>query len=367
MIKVLVVFGTRPEAIKMAPVIKALTEKRAVFEPIVCVTGQHREMLDQVLNLFDIVPDYDLDVMVHNQSLATLTANVLAKLDPILEQIRPDWVLVQGDTTTAMAASLAAFYRQVKVGHIEAGLRTDDKYQPFPEEINRRITSVVADIHFAPTEWAADNLRREGHPEHRILVTGNTVIDAVHSILEVPFDPANYFPDEIIRVDKRIVLVTAHRRENFGAGIRRICAAVKEITSRHEDIQVVYPVHLNPNISGPVHELLDSSERILLLPPLEYQPLLWLMKHSYLILSDSGGIQEEAPGMGKPLLVLRDTTERPEGVASGSVRLVGTDDQRIVAETSRLLTDSLAYGAMSSSRNPYGDGHASQAIVERLV
>lgn len=363
MIKVMTIFGTRPEAIKMAPVVRALKSKPGVFEPVVVVTGQHREMLDQVLSLFGIQPDHDLDVMTPNQTLASMTGRILERLDPILVGEQPDWVLVQGDTTTAMVGSLAAFYRQVKVGHIEAGLRTHDKRQPFPEEINRRITSVMADLHFAPTGWAANNLRAEGHPDDRIVVTGNTVIDAIQSVAEMPFDPRGHFPEELIETEKRIVLVTAHRRENFGQGILDICDALRTLASERDDIHIVYPVHLNPNIKEPVERELGDAPNIALLPPLDYQPLVWLMKQSYLIISDSGGIQEEAPGLGKPVLVLRDTTERPEGVEAGTVRLVGSDTQHILESARWLLDDPSEYSTMARAENPYGEGHAAELIT----
>lgn len=351
----------------MAPVVKALEAHSDEFEPVVCVTGQHREMLDQVLDLFSISPDYDLDVMSPNQSLALLTSNVLSKLDPILENEAPDWVLVQGDTTTAMTGSLAAFYRRIKVGHIEAGLRTNNKDHPFPEEINRRITSVVSDLNFAPTEWSADNLRNERHPDESIVVTGNTVIDAIKNVVKMPFDPQGHFPEEITNTDKRIILVTAHRRENFGQGIVNICAALRALATERDDIHIVYPVHLNPNIQEPVYRELGNIPNVTLLPPLEYQQLVWLMNHSYLILSDSGGIQEEAPGLGKPVLVLRETTERPEGVDAGTVRLVGANTAQIIANARQLLDDTDAYGAMAQARNPYGDGSASQRILEAVI
>ena len=366
MIKVMTVFGTRPEAIKMAPVVKALQAAPERFEPIVVVTGQHREMLDQVLRLFDITPDVDLDIMSSNQTLAQITSRVLTQLDPILEEYQPDWVLVQGDTTTAMAASMAAFYREIKVGHIEAGLRTHDKYKPFPEEINRRITSVIADLHFAPTEWAADNLRHEGYPEDRIVVTGNTVIDAIQSVVTMPFDPIGRFPEEVIQTDKRIITVTAHRRENFGQGILSICAAIRTLASERDDIHIVYPVHLNPNVQEPVYRELGDLPNVTLLPPLDYQPLVWLMQHSFLILTDSGGIQEEAPGLGKPVLVLRETTERPEGIEAGTVRLVGIDEHLIVTTAQMLISDADVYEQMASVSNPYGDGTASTQILVKL-
>lgn len=366
MIKVMTVFGTRPEAIKMAPVIRALKARPDEFECIVTVSGQHREMLDQVLQLFDITPDHDLQVMTANQSLAGMTAKVLERLDPVLEQEQPDWVLVQGDTTTAMAGALGGFYRKAKVGHIEAGLRTHDKHHPFPEEINRRIAGVIADIHFAPTEWAADNLRREGVPDDQILITGNTVIDAIQMVADMPFDPTGHFPDEIINTDKRIILVTAHRRENFGDGIRNICAALRTLAEERDDIHIVYPVHLNPNIKEPVYRELGDVPNISLLPPLDYQPLVWLMKQSYLILTDSGGIQEEAPGLGKPVLVLRETTERPEGVEAGTVSLVGAHVVGLLEQATRLLDYPSVYQRMAQARNPYGDGTAGEAILRTL-
>jgi UDP-N-acetylglucosamine 2-epimerase (non-hydrolysing) len=366
MIKVMTVFGTRPEAIKMAPVIRALNARPDVFECVVTVTGQHREMLDQVLKLFEIEPHHDLRVMTANQTLASMTSRVLERLDPILEQEAPDWVLVQGDTTTAMTASLGAFYRQIKVGHIEAGLRTHDKHQPFPEEINRRITSVMADLHFAPTEWAANNLRKEGHPDDRIVVTGNTVIDAIQTVAQMPFEPDGQFPAGLLTTDKRIILVTAHRRENFGEGIIQICAALRTLAEERDDIHIVYPVHLNPNIREPVYRELGNVPNITLLPPLDYQPLVWLMKQSYLIISDSGGIQEEAPGLGKPVLVLRETTERPEGVEAGTVTLVGANTERILGHASQLLDDQGSYAMMARADNPYGDGTSANLIVARL-
>jgi len=305
MLKVLSIFGTRPEAIKMAPVVKELARHPDKIVSRVCVTAQHREMLDQVLNLFDIVPDYDLDLMRPNQSLAALTARVFTELDAVLAQEQPDWVLVQGDTTTVMAASLVAFYHRVKVGHVEAGLRTFDKWQPFPEEINRRVAGVVADLHFAATETAKANLLREGVDPATIHVTGNPVIDALKMVAEMPYD-VNSGPLKEIPWDKRILLVTAHRRENFGKPLENICAALREIAARYvEDVQIVYPVHLNPNVQGPVYRLLDTVSNITLLPPLDYLPMVHLMQRCALVLTDSGGLQEEAPGLGKPVLVLR--------------------------------------------------------------
>lgn len=364
--KVLTVFGTRPEAIKMAPLVKELARRGGAVQSRVCVTGQHREMLDQVLDLFGIVPDFDLAVMRADQSLAFLTAAVVQGLDSVLAAERYDWVLVQGDTTTCMAASLAAFYHKVRVGHVEAGLRTGDKYQPFPEEINRRITTAVADAHFAPTSWAADNLLRENVQAATVHVTGNTVIDALLDVAGRDFDPAGT-PLEGLPDDGRLVLMTAHRRENFGAPIRDICGAVLDLVEEFPDLRVVYPVHLNPNIQGPVRELLGAHPRVTLLPPLDYLPLVQLMRRAHLVLTDSGGIQEEAPGLGKPVLVLRNTTERPEGVDAGTVRLVGTDRAAVAAAARALLTDPAAYEAMAKAANPYGDGTAARKIVDVLL
>lgn len=366
MITVLSVFGTRPEAIKMAPVVKALEAQPDRFQSVVCVTGQHREMLDQVLRLFEIAPRYDLNIMSPNQTLAEITSRVLAQLDPVLEEVQPDWVLVQGDTTTAMAGSMVAFYRRIKVGHVEAGLRTGDKNQPFPEEINRRITGVIADLHFAPTEWAADNLRREGIPEDHIAVTGNTVIDAIQDVAARPFQPKGGFPEHFPPVDKKLILVTAHRRENFGKGMDEICSALKTLATERDDVHIAYPVHLNPNIQAPVQLSLTNVPNITLLPPLDYQPLVWLMKQSYFVISDSGGIQEEAPGLGKPVLVLRETTERPEGVEAGTVKLVGANRNRILEEATHLLDHEHAFLQMARATNPYGDGSAADKIVGNL-
>lgn len=351
----------------MAPVVKTLKACTERVAGRVCVTAQHRHMLDQVLDLFDIEPDYDLNIMTENQSLAQVTASVFERLDPVLAAEGPDWVLVQGDTTTVMAASLAAFYRQVKVGHVEAGLRTRDKHHPFPEEINRRVAGVVADLHFAPTAWARDNLLSEGVPSGIIQVTGNPVIDALLNVAERPYDPGTG-PLAGLPWRRRIVLVTAHRRENFGAPLENICAALLEITQRYpNDVHIVYPVHPNPNVQGPVHRLLSGVPNISLLDPLDYLPMVYLMKHSTLVLTDSGGIQEEAPGLGKPVLVLREKTERPEGVEAGTVRLVGTRTERIIAETCRLLDDPAAYRHMAQAVNPYGDGHAAKYIVDALL
>ena len=362
--KILSIFGTRPEAIKLAPVLTELNKHN--LTSIVCVTAQHREMLDQVLALFAIRPDYDLAIMQPNQSLAELTARTLTKLDEVLRIEKPDWVLVQGDTTTAMVGALAAFYHQIKVGHVEAGLRSFDKYQPFPEEINRKIVSSVSDLHFAPTEVSQQNLLREDVPDANIVVTGNTVIDALLQVAEKPYE-WDASPLAAIPRDKRIILVTAHRRENFGAPLQNICAALQTIAERFADVHIVYPVHLNPNVQTVVQALLGNSQNVTLLEPLEYLPLVQLMKHSFLVVTDSGGIQEEAPGLGKPVLVLREVTERPEGVAAGTVKLVGTNKETIVREIELLLTDKAEYDRMARAVNPYGDGHASERIVTKLL
>ncbi|MEP7270175.1 MAG: UDP-N-acetylglucosamine 2-epimerase (non-hydrolyzing) [Acidobacteriota bacterium] len=363
--KVLSVFGTRPEAIKMAPVVKELERRNAVLESLVCVTAQHRQMLDQVLDLFAIRPDFDLNVMRENQSLAEVTANVLTGLDEVIARAEPDWILTQGDTTTAMVATLAGFYRGVRVGHVEAGLRTWNKLHPFPEEINRKIADAVCDLHFAPTETARENLKREGIDPASISVTGNTVIDALLDVAERSYDWSSG-PLAGISREKRLILVTAHRRESFGAPLRSICAALCDIAARG-DVEIVYPVHLNPNVRSVVAEVLAGQQNITLTEPLDYLPLVQLMKQSSLVLTDSGGLQEEAPGLGKPVLVMRETTERPEGVAAGTVRLVGTDRGTIVEETMRLLDHPDEYQRMSQAVNPYGDGKASQRIVQILI
>ncbi len=369
--RILSVFGTRPEAIKMAPVIRELERRsQSGVESLVCVTGQHREMLDQVLQLFGITPDYDLAVMEENQTLAGVAAAVLARLEPVLREVKPDWVLVQGDTTTVAAASLAAFYARAKVGHVEAGLRTYDKWQPFPEEINRRVAGVVADLHFAPTERSRQNLLREGIPAEQILVTGNPVIDALHWVASLPSDGKLPGGDlsTLAPSHTRVILVTAHRRENLGRPLEKICLALRELAARYGDaLRIIYPVHLNPNVWGPVHRLLGEVPNIILLPPLDYLPLVHVMRRAHLVLTDSGGIQEEAPGLGKPVLVLRDVTERPEAVEAGTVRLVGTEQSRIVAETERLLEDPIEYQRMARAVNPYGDGRAAERIVDALV
>jgi UDP-N-acetylglucosamine 2-epimerase (non-hydrolysing) len=373
--RILSVFGTRPEAVKMAPIVRALRGVPEI-ESLVCVTAQHREMLDQVLELFEIVPDVDLDLMQPDQSLAEITADIFDHLDPVLKQMEPDWVLVQGDTTTVMAASLLAYYNRIRVGHVEAGLRTRNKWQPFPEEINRRVASVVTDLHFAPTEWSRQNLLREGIPNAIIQVTGNPVIDALNFVIQKPLTPDAKLLIEKLGMpigpastsDRRFILVTAHRRENFGQPLIDICTALLRLVEKYgEAIQVIYPVHLNPNIQEPVHRLLGNSKNIHLLPPLDYLPLVQVLKRSYLVLTDSGGIQEEAPGLGIPVLVLRSVTERPEGVEAGTVRLVGTNVDTIIAETTRLLDSKEEYQEMAHAINPYGDGRAAERIVKALL
>jgi UDP-N-acetylglucosamine 2-epimerase (non-hydrolysing) len=365
--KILSVFGTRPEAIKMAPIVRLLKQTAGV-EARACVTAQHRQMLDQALALFEIKPDYDLELMREAQSLAEISAGVFTRLDPVLEEFKPDWVLAVGDTTTVVTTSLLAFYRRIKFGHIEAGLRTHDKWHPFPEEINRRIATVTADLHFAPTEWSKGNLLREGVEPGRILVTGNSVIDALHFVSrqEEPRQVKELLEKLDINGKKRLVLVTAHRRENFGAPFENICRALRDLAAR-ADMEIVYPVHLNPNVQEPVNRILKGLDHITLLPPLDYLPLVHLMKHARLILTDSGGIQEEAPSFGIPVLVLRETTERPEGVEAGALKIVGTETSRILQEANRLLDDPSAYEKMAKAANPYGDGHAAERIVHALL
>jgi len=365
---VLVVFGTRPEAIKLCPLVLELKQHPSDFKTTVCVTAQHREMLDQVLEIFDVRPDYDLDLMRQNQSLAYITSTCLNRIGETIERALPDVLLVQGDTTTSFAASLAAYYNKVPVGHVEAGLRTYDKYSPFPEETNRRLTSAIADIHFAPTGTNRDNLLREGIQQDRIFVTGNTVIDALFWVRQqIRSDQKPYADLAGVEPNKKMVLITGHRRENFGTRFAEICRAFKRLAEQHQDVTIVYPVHLNPNVRRPVHEILAGVENIRLIEPVDYKLFVYLMDRSYFIISDSGGIQEEAPSLGKPVLVTRDTTERPEAVAAGAVKLVGADPQKIVVEAELLLSDDAAYARMANVENPYGDGQACQRIAEALL
>lgn len=363
--KVMLVFGTRPEAIKMAPVVAQLRRSSAL-EVRVCVTAQHRQMLDQVLELFEIRPEFDLDLMRPGQELGDLTCNILKGVGAVLADYRPDWIVVHGDTSTAMAASLAAYYRRVNVAHVEAGLRTNNLYSPWPEEANRQIVGRLASLHFAPTEAARENLSKESVPAGRIHVTGNTVIDALIDVSQridadtkLIHELAARFP--FLRADQRLILVTGHRRESFGPGFESICNALKDI-AQEPGVQVVYPVHLNPNVQEPVHRILSDVRNVHLIEPQDYLPFVYLMKRSHLILTDSGGIQEEAPSLGKPVLVMRDITERPEAVAAGTVRLVGADRERIVVETLRILREAAAYREMVFAHNPYGDGQASHRI-----
>jgi len=368
-IKVLSVFGTRPEAIKIAPIVRLLAQTPGV-ESRVCVTAQHRQMLDQVLDLFQIQPDYDLDLMRDNQSLAEISASIFTHLDPVLVDFEPDWVLVVGDTATVVTTSLLAYYRRIKVGHIEAGLRTHNKWHPFPEELNRRIATVIADFHFAPTEWSKGNLLREGIDEKTIVVTGNPVIDAMDFVVK------QKEPQEITALlerlgtgglgTRKLILVTAHRRENFGKPFENICYAIRDL-ARREDVEIIYPVHLNPNVQEPVNRFLKGMPRITLLPPLEYRPMVHLLKHAKILITDSGGLQEEAPSLGIPVLVLRETTERPEGIEAGTLKLVGTETSQIVRDAERLLDDPTAHAKMAKAVNPYGDGYAAERIIQTLV
>jgi UDP-N-acetylglucosamine 2-epimerase (non-hydrolysing) len=408
MLKVLTVFGTRPEAVKLGPVVRELERYPSRISSRVCVTAQHRDMLDQVLRIFHIRPDYDLEVMQDNQTPTQVASTVLARLEPVLQAERPDWVLVQGDTTTVAVAALAAFYARARIGHVEAGLRTGDRWQPFPEEINRRVAGVIADRHFAPTPHARDNLLREDVPAECIVVTGNPGIDALHWIAAQPESaevrdllqevrPTSRSSHksqsaELLLTDSprgaateidglptfsaaplgapeaRTILVTAHRRENFGQPLRNICLALRDLVERYAgSVRIVYPVHRNPNVWGPVHDLLGDVPNITLRPPLDYLPNLQLMKRSYLVVTDSGGMQEEAAGLGVPALVLREVTERPEGVETGALRIVGTDRARIVSEASRLLDDRAEYERMAHAGNPFGDGHAAERIVASLL
>lgn len=378
----MLVFGTRPEAIKMAPLVKEFRKYPEKFETVVCVTGQHREMLDQVLRLFNIEPDYDLNIMKQRQDLYDVTARILTGMRNILQEVQPDLVLVHGDTTTSTASALAAFYRQIPVGHVEAGLRTHNIYSPWPEEINRQITGRIATWHFSPTALSRNNLLQEGVNEKQIRITGNTVIDALyHVVATIREDPslqkrlinelkeAGYKTIGTIKQSRRkSVLITGHRRENFGKGFIRICRAIKTLSERYPDVDFVYPMHLNPNVREPIHEVFGKVHQpnLFFIEPLEYLPFVYLMERSALVLTDSGGIQEEAPGLGKPVLVMRDTTERPEALEAGTVKLVGTDCDRIVDEVSRLLDDNAYYNRMSQAINPYGDGTASQRIVQTI-
>ena len=380
--KVMLVFGTRPEAIKMAPLVKEFQARASEFETIVCVTGQHREMLAQVLSLFEITPDYDLAIMREKQDLYDVTSLVLLGLRDVLEKVKPDVVLVHGDTATSTAAALAAFYQKIPVGHVEAGLRTHNIYSPWPEEMNRQLTGRMATYHFAPTELSRQNLLAEGVSDEHILVTGNTVIDALHQVVErVKGDAAlqqQVAKDllkagyDVTRLDqgRRLVLITGHRRENFGEGFLHICRAIKTLSERFPEVDFVYPMHLNPNVRKPIHEVfgedLKGFSNLFFIEPLEYLQFVSLMERSTLVLTDSGGIQEEAPGLGKPVLVMRDTTERPEAVEAGTVQLVGTDYDRIVGGVETLLTDEAAYSQMSRANNPYGDGKACGRIADRL-
>ena len=370
-LKVLVVFGTRPEAIKMAPLIKQLQSHPSICTKV-CVTAQHREMLDQVLELFQIIPDHDLNIMKPGQTLADVTTNILNGLSPILINDKPDVVLVHGDTATTFATSLAAYYQKIKVGHVEAGLRTGDIYSPWPEEANRRLTGVLSTYHFAPTQTSHDNLVKENVDTSRICVTGNTVIDALLAVvskLQQPHDLKTNLLNEFsfLSENRKIILVTGHRRENFGSGFENICQALKQIANQFPDVDIVYPVHLNPNVQEPVKRILSSVNNIHLIQPLDYLPFVYLMNKSHIILTDSGGIQEEAPSLGKPVLVMRDTTERPEAVEAGTVKLVGTHTSTIVSNIASLLTNSREYEQMSIAHNPYGDGQASQRIIDFLL
>ena len=368
MLKILTVFGTRPEVIKMTPVIKEMRKHPGEFICRVCVTAQHRQMIDPLLQLFNIKPEYDLNIMQDNQSLEHITIIVMAQLSEIIKEEIPDYLLVQGDTTTAMAASMAAFYQKVKIAHIEAGLRTWNKMHPFPEEINRKIFDAVSDLCFAHTEQAKQNLLREGIAEENIEVTGNTVIDTLLDIVGREFDLKGTVLENIPFNDRKVILVTAHRRENIGQPLINICNAIKEITLRYpSDVYVVYPVHLNPNVQEPAYSILGGLENVLLTDPLDYEPFVQLMKRSYLILTDSGGLQEEAPSLGKPVLVLREVTERPEVVEAGAAQIVGTRPERIIEWTMELLENEREYERMSKVVNPYGDGKASERITARLL
>jgi UDP-N-acetylglucosamine 2-epimerase (non-hydrolysing) len=370
-IRVLSIIGTRPEAVKMAPVVRALQADPNI-ESLICITAQHREMLDQVLGIFELRPDFDLNLMKPDQSLAQVTSAIFTHLDPVLRNTRPDWVLAQGDTTTVMAASLLSYYNRIRFGHIEAGLRTGDKYQPFPEEINRRIAGVTADLHFAPTEWSRDNLLKENIPAKDIVVTGNPVIDALRWVADRPFDAHILLQfgldlEALEAQGKKIILVTAHRRENFGQPLENICMALLNLADQYAgQVHLVYPVHLNPNVQKTARRMLEQHPAITLTPPLDYLPMVNIMKRARLVLTDSGGLQEEAPGLGVPVLVMRAVTERPEGLAAGTVKLVGAETESIVREARRLLEDDSAHQAMARAVNPYGDGQAASRIVQAI-
>jgi UDP-N-acetylglucosamine 2-epimerase (non-hydrolysing) len=372
--KVMLVFGTRPEAIKMAPLVKGLQARADELDTVVCVTAQHREMLDQALTLFEIVPDHDLNIMKPGQDLFDITGHILNGLKPVLVQEKPDLVLVHGDTTTTLAASLAAYYSGILVGHVEAGLRTGNKLAPYPEEMNRRLTGAIADVHYAPTGVAQANLLREGVAATAIHVTGNTVIDALLAVVHKLRNDAQAqknLQERFAFLDptRRLILVTGHRRENFGQGFQNICQALADIASEHGDVEILYPVHLNPNVRQPVSEILAARKlyNVHLIEPVDYLPFVYLMDRAHIIITDSGGVQEEAPSLGKPVLVMRETTERPEAVDAGTVRLVGTSREKIVGEARRLLTDEAEYAKMSRAHNPYGDGKAVQRIVESIL
>jgi len=368
--KILIVFGTRPEAIKMAPLVKMFLSHSDEIETRVCVTAQHRQMLDQVLDFFGIKPDYDLDLMKEQQTLNSITAKILMELKPILDEYKPDYVFVHGDTTTSTASALAAYYSFCKVAHVEAGLRTWDKQAPYPEELNRQLTARIADIHFAPTIQARDNLLKEGIRNENVIITGNTVIDALFESLTLLKEHSLEEIDNLKRmlsVDKEIILVTGHRRENFGQGFVNICEALKRLALNNSSVEIIYPVHLNPSVQQPVKDILSGIKNIKLISPLSYPAFVWLMEKSKLIITDSGGVQEEAPSLGKPVLVMRNVTERPEAVNAGTVVLVGTDVEKIVFEAQRLLDNEQLYKQMTSIRNPYGDGNASRKIVEFIL
>ena len=366
-IKVMTVFGTRPEAIKMAPVVLELGKYPGVIEPVVAVTAQHRDMLDQVLKLFNITPDYDLDIMAAGQTLFDITSKAMMGLDKVLQKEKPDIVLVHGDTTTTFAGALAAYYHQISVGHVEAGLRTHNKYSPFPEEMNRKLTGSIADMHFAPTETSEHNLLGESVDENSIYVTGNTVIDALHKTVNDGFVFDNEVLQNIDYRNKRIILVTTHRRENLGEPMRNVYKALKQLTIDFDDVEIVFPVHKNPKVREVVKAELGGLDKVYLVDPLDYEPFANLMHRAYMILTDSGGVQEEAPALGKPVLVLRDTTERPEAVEAGTVKLIGTDEKVVYDEARKLLTDQREYSSMAEACNPYGDGRASQRIVQAIL